>query len=182
MPMHKGPLTIEHAALGLLRQRPMHAYEMHQSLRRPDALGLVWRLKQSLLYAILERLEGEGYLAAEVVPQGNRPPRRLLSLTPLGADAIARWLGSPVAHGRDFRIEFLAKLYFARQDGPAAVAALLTVQRQACQGWLRDLHGQAAAAADRMYEWLVLQFRIGQIEATMAWLDTCSATLAPAPR
>ncbi len=45
-PMIKTPLTIEHALLGFLRQRPMHAYEIHQTLLRAEALGLVWHLKQ----------------------------------------------------------------------------------------------------------------------------------------
>ena len=33
-PMIKQPLTIEYALLGFLRQQPMHAYEIHQTLMR----------------------------------------------------------------------------------------------------------------------------------------------------
>ncbi|HEY1013159.1 MAG TPA: helix-turn-helix transcriptional regulator, partial [Herpetosiphonaceae bacterium] len=167
-PMVKAPLTIEHAALGLLRQRPMHAYEMHQTLQRAGALGMVWRLKQSLLYAILDRLEAEGLVTGEVVPQGSRPPRTILRLTEAGALALERWLAAPVSHGRDFRLEFLAKLYFAGQAGPAQVASLLDVQRTACAGWLEELRRQAERAAGEPYEWLVFQFRIGQIDAIVA--------------
>lgn len=181
--MQKTPLTIEHAALGFLREQPMHAYEMHQTLKRAEALGLVWHLKQSLLYAILDRLEAEGYVTAAVVPQGNRPPRKLLSLTPAGQAAFAHWVATPVAHGRDFRLEFLAKLYFASQDDPATTATLIAAQQAACATWLADLHAQAEALDPAQpYEWLVVQFRIGQIDAILAWLDTCAATLIPAHR
>lgn len=181
-PMVKQPLTIEHALLGLLRQQPMHAYEIHQTLTRAEALGLVWRLKQSIVYVMLERLEGEGYVTALIEPQGSRPPRKVLHLTPAGLAAFERWRVAPVAHGRDFRLEFLAKLFFARQNGPADAAALIAAQQAACREWLAELRGQAEPlAGERAYDWLVLQFRIGQIEATVAWLDICAATLVGAP-
>ncbi len=178
-PMVKQPLGLEHALLGFLRERAMHAYEMHQTLAQAEALGLVWRLKQSQLYALLARLEDTGYIDSTTEPQGTRPPRKIMRLSAEGEAAFARWLVEPVAHGRDFRQEFLAKLFFAGQDDPATVAALVERQRKACQGWHTELHSQAEAiGAERPYDWLVLQFRIGQIEAILQWLDTCAATFA----
>jgi PadR family transcriptional regulator AphA len=180
--MVKQPLTIEHALLGFLRQQPMHAYEIHQTLMRNEALGLVWHLKQSLVYVMLERLETEGYVTSSLEPQGSRPPRKILQLTPGGQDAFAEWLVAPVAHGRDFRLEFLAKLYFANQDDPASATTLIVAQQAACRDWLVDLRAQADALSDaRDYDWLVLHFRIGQIEAILAWLDICAANVIPLP-
>src|SRR5215211_6972303 len=72
-PMIKQPLTIEYALLGFLRQQPMHAYENHQTLMRNEALGLVWHIKQSLVYVMLERLEAEGFVTTSLEPQGSRP-------------------------------------------------------------------------------------------------------------
>jgi PadR family transcriptional regulator AphA len=180
--MVKQPLTIEHALLGFLRQQPMHAYEIHQTLTRDEALGLVWRLKQSLVYVMLERLESEGFVTATLEPQGARPPRKLLKLTPDGQRTFDQWLVRPVAHGRDFRLEFLAKLYFASQDGPTSAATLIAAQQAASREWLADLRARADALSDtRGYDWLVLQFRIGQIEAILTWLDTCATAALPAP-
>lgn len=179
--MVKQPLTIEHALLGFLQQQPMHAYEIHQTLRRAKALGLVWHLKQSLLYVMLERLETEAYVTSSLELQGSRPPRKILHLTPSGQQAFAEWLTAPVGHGRDFRLEFLAKLYFASQSNPGRASALIDAQQAACRDWLIDLRVQAKPLEDaRNYDWLVLQFRIGQIEAIVAWLDVC-ATTAGAP-
>ena len=175
--MIKTPLTIEHALLGFLRLRPMHAYEIHQTLLRAEALGLVWHLKQSLVYVMLERLEAEGYVTATLEPQGSRPPRKILHLTAAGRQAFENWLIAPVAHGRDFRLEFLAKLYFASQDQPSTAGILIVQQQAACRAWLNDLRVQAARLEGaRPYDWLVLQFRIGQIESTLAWLDLCAVT------
>jgi PadR family transcriptional regulator AphA len=180
--MIKQPLTIEHALLGFLRQQPMHAYEIHQTLMRNEALGLVWHLKQSLVYVMLERLETEGFVTASLEPQGSRPPRKILQLTPDGQTAFAQWLATPVAHGRDFRLEFLAKLYFASQDDSTNAVTLIATQQVACRDWLVDLRAQADALGDAHdYDWLVLQFRTGQLEAILAWLDICAANVIPAP-
>src|SRR5262245_56518832 len=181
-PMVKLPLAIEHALLGFLREHPMHAYEIHQTLLRPEALGLVWHLKQSLVYVMLERLEEAGYITTTLAPQNSRPPRKILHLTPGGSNAFERWLVAPVEHGRDFRLEFLAKLYFANLTDSAIVVRLLAVQRAACQAWLSDLRAQAdLIRGERNYDWLVLQFRIGQLEASVNWLDICETTVAILP-
>lgn len=180
--MVKLPLRIEHALLGFVRERPLHAYEIHQRLRHAQGLGLVWHLKQSLVYAMLERLEQVGYLTGELEPQDGRPPRRLLRATEAGQQAFERWLVTPVEHGRDFRLEFLAKLYFASQADPAVAGVLVADQQAACRGWLAELRAQAAVLEPaRSYDWLVLQFRIGQIEAILEWLGQCAATVAPLP-
>ncbi len=176
-PMVKLPLTMEHALLGFLVRRPMHAYEMHQTLKETHALGLVWRLKQSQLYALLARLEDAGYITTVTESQGARPPRKIMHLTINGHEAFQHWLRIPVAHGRDFRQEFLAKLYFAQRESSETIAALAEHQQLACQRWLVDLETAAARVEPRSYDWLVLQFRIGQVQAILAWLDTCMATL-----
>jgi PadR family transcriptional regulator, regulatory protein AphA len=178
--MVSSPLTLEHALLGFIRYQPMHAYEIHQKLAQSIDLGRVWHLKQSHLYALLGRLEEAGYVATTTELQGARPPRKMLSLTPAGRVAFEQWQVTPVAHGRDFRLEFLAKLYFAGESGIETVEKLIDAQRSVSQRWLSNLRSQAdALSADRRYDWLVLEFRIQQIEAILAWLDTCAAALEP---
>jgi PadR family transcriptional regulator, regulatory protein AphA len=172
--MIKQPLTVEHALLGFVRQQPMYGYEIHQRLLAAQELGLVWSLKQSLLYALLARLENEGYLNTTLAQQGSKPPRKMLALTPAGAEAFATWVSSPVEHGRDFRIEFLAKLYFARLEGTSAALALVQQQRSASAARLSELQAQATSLIDQQsFDWLVLKFRIGQLEAILQWLALC---------
>ncbi len=176
--MVKQPLTIEYALLGFLRQRPIHAYEIHQQLLQAEALGLVWHLKQSQLYALLSRLEQAGHITAAIEEHSGGPPKRILALTASGREAFATWIAAPVQHGRDFRIEFLAKLFFARQEGTHTVEALIEHQRQECRSWLADLQWQAERlGSEKPYDWLVLEFRIGQIRATLTWLDTSELIL-----
>jgi PadR family transcriptional regulator, regulatory protein AphA len=173
---------VELALLGLLRARPMHAYEMAQQLARGEALGRVWRLKQSHLYALLNKLEAAGYLEGTTEPQGSRPPRRMLHLTPAGEEAFAAWVGAPVRHGRDFRLEFLAKLFFAEHAGPASVTQLIARQRAECERWLSQLLAQSALLGPaQRFDRLVLDFRLSQIEAIVSWLDTCAGESSRSP-
>lgn len=176
--MTRSPLTIEYALLGFLYHQPNHGYEIYQQLLAEDGLGLVWRLKQSQLYALLAKLEQQNYITATLEPQDARPPRKMLQLTAAGREAFLAWLRSPVPQGRKMRLEFMAKLYFARQVEPLAVAPLLDGQRDICREWLASLQAQAdALATERPFEWLVYQFRIGQVEAMLTWLDVCQQAL-----
>jgi DNA-binding PadR family transcriptional regulator len=177
--MVKLPLSMEYALLGFLRDGASYPYQVHQRLKQTAMLHLVWRLKQRQTYALLERLEAEGCLASETAEQGRRPPRHMLRLTAHGIAMFRQWVVLPVEHGRDFRQEFMAKLYFAQQEGAATAAALIERQRVACRAWLQEFQVQLrTGASDEILDQLVIQFRIGQLEAILTWLDRCDDALA----
>jgi len=173
--------TLEYALLGFFRRQPRHGYEVYQRLADPLGLWQVWRLKQSQFYALLAKLEAEGYLSATLQPQAARPPRKVFALTEAGRDAFLTWVQSPVAHPRQIRLEFLSKLYFAQQEGDAVVQRLVTQQRAVCQTWVATQQAQADTVTDpHAYRWLVNQFRLTQVEAILQWLMLCDPIEAPA--
>lgn len=177
-PLTSSPLTIEKALLGLLRRQPAHGYELHQRLSEQAGIGRVWHVKQSHVYALLGKLEERGFIEATLEEQGARPPRNVFHLTQKGKSAFREWVQSPVEHGREFRLEFLAKLFFAREEGNTVAHRLLDRQRDACHEWLDEQEEEAQGLRDeRPYDWLVHQFRAGQIESMLAWLDRCEETL-----
>lgn len=164
--------SVEYSLLGLLSERPMHGYELHQELSRKTGLGLIWTVKQAQLYAILTKLEAQGLVAAETFVQGNRPARRVFHLTEEGRAAYRGWVSTP-AQRRDFRLDFLAKLYFARKEGPETADSLLSKQRSCCVQWLKDMTERAGASEDKGLDLLVYRYRVGQLKAMLAWLDEC---------
>jgi PadR family transcriptional regulator, regulatory protein AphA len=175
-PMVRRSLTIEHALLGYLRQGPMHGYQLYQQLGEPAGLKQVWYLKQAQLYALLSRLEEDGYITGSIQPQETRPARRVFRLTEAGESAFQCWRSSPVPRPRQMRQEFQAKLYFARQAGQEVCDRLITAQRQACQQWLSDQKTLAALEGEQQgFTWLVDQYRSGQIQAMLDWLDLCAS-------
>lgn len=169
-PLVRGPLSLELALLGFLRQGPRHGYELHRQVADPDGLGRVWVLRQANLYAYLTRLEAEGYLTSRQQPQPTRPARKLFRLTRPGKKAFLDWVQRPVAHGRDFRVEFLVKLYLAERETPSLAPGLVAGQRDAAQDWLAGLQARAAALPPGSYAARVCAYRIGQTEAMLAWL------------
>lgn len=174
-------LTIEYALLGFVYEQPTHGYEIYQQLLDTRGLWQVWRMKQSQLYALLAKLEDEGYLLTTLQPQEARPPRKIYSLTAAGRSAFQQWLATPVTHGRQMRLEFLAKLYFAYRQGPQVVAPLLEQQVLTCRQWLAELReeGNAVSAADPFAQ-AVQHFRITQVESFLTWLLICQEALPAA--
>jgi DNA-binding PadR family transcriptional regulator len=156
----------------------MYGYEIHQQLSDPTGLGLVWRIKQSQLYALLTKLEREGYVTTTIEYQDARPPRKMFELTEVGRQAFQDWVERPVAQGRKLRLDFLAKLYFAQLEGPEVASRLIERQRTVCDNWLRQQEEEAETLRySQPYDWLVHKFRLGQIEAMLTWLDTCQEAL-----
>jgi DNA-binding PadR family transcriptional regulator len=164
--------SIEYSLLGLLCERPMHGYELHQELSRKMGLGLIWTVKQGQLYAILAKLESGGLIAAEVLVQGNRPARRVFHPTEEGIKAFQDWVGVPSSR-RAFRLDFLAKLFFAHRNGPEEAGFLLSKQRALCASWIGEMEVRAGATEGGGMDALVYRYRIGQLTAMLAWLDDC---------
>ncbi len=165
----------EIALLGFLHDQPLHGYAIHQRLSDPSGLGPVWTIKRSHLYALLTKLEDAGYVTTTTELQDSRPPRKLYHLTETGSQTFQAWLRRPVANGRSLRLDFLVKLYFARQQGPDIVPALVAAQRSVCNEWLAEAQTRVheERASGQRYSQLVHQFRQGQIEAMVAWLGAC---------
>jgi len=178
-------MSIELALLGYLLDEPAHGYDIYQRLRAPDGLWQVWRMKQSQLYALLKGLETEGLIHSTVTPQTARPARKMLSLTEAGRERFLTWLRSPVDHGREMRIEFLAKLYFALQLDRGRVGVLITTQREICRSWQEDMPRSILPQRDQTgvatpFAKSVVIFRRTQIDAFVAFLDECEAMCAGA--
>ena len=171
-PMVRQPMTIEHALLGFLREKPLHGYEIHRRMSDPEGLGLVWRIKQSQLYALLGKLEESGYVTSEVETQGNRPPRKIYSLTGHGSSIFLDWVENPVQHGREMRLNFMVKLFFAQMEGKEVVGRLIGKQRSRCDQWL-EMAEVSIEGEKESFRNMIELFRTGQIEAMLVWLDQC---------
>ncbi|MBX3065541.1 MAG: PadR family transcriptional regulator [Anaerolineae bacterium] len=159
--------------LGLIAARASHGYEMLEYFRDPDALGRVWNLSTSQLYAVLKRLEEQGYTVGQSVASEDGPPRTRYSLTEQGSAQLREWLeeDSPAATVRRVRVEFLSRLYICRLL-KQPTAPIIQRQRQTCQKRLSDLTVQRQNA-DHGIGRLALELEIAQLETILKWLDNC---------
>jgi len=171
------PLTTEFILLGLIAGRSMHGYDLYRELHANRGLATVWNIKQGMVYALLDKLAGQGYLEERLLPGEARPPRKEFSITPAGRAAFEAWRSGPVIHPRDLRQDFLARLYFARLTGRQTALDLLDCQRQTCETWLAGLQAQWDQAPPEAFERWVFAFRIRQVRGMLDWLEGCAREL-----
>lgn len=178
-PRSQAPLSTEYILLGFAAQGPVHGYDLHKQLSTLDGISSIWHVKQAQLYALLDKLEMLGYLEAAPAPGAAFAPRKVYHLTGAGRQAFETWQISPVAHARQIRQEFLARLYFARLAGPETTNRLIDAQIEACRGWQQALQARLTVAEPSgSFQRTVDEYRLNQIEATLGWLDQCKATPA----
>jgi len=171
MPRTSSPLSIEYVLLGFLDQEAIHGYDLFKRLNSLESIGMVWSIKQSQLYALLEKLEEENLVQSTIIPGESRPNRKQYSITSLGRQTFIAWRNSPVEHGREIRIEFLAKLFFAIKAGTETTLELIEDQRSRCIEWMSHMdYTLGNIDQNQMYEKAVLQYRISQMQATIQWL------------
>ncbi len=165
-----------HAIAGILIDGPCHGYALRQ--RFTSALGPIWRLPQSQLYAILHRLEEQGWVSSQRRTVGGRPPRTVYAATPAGARAALTWARAPVRRARDIRVEFPAKLYILRRVAPHHVHELLERQHRALQRLEERFARQVTLPSDDpIVGALALDLRRRQVAALRGWVERCSEVL-----
>jgi PadR family transcriptional regulator, regulatory protein AphA len=173
-PRQSSALTLEHVLLALLDQKPMHGYELYQELCEMKGISLIWNIKQGMLYAMLDKLEGKGFLTSQIGQGESYPPRKYFHLTEFGKSSLESWLKTPERRARDIRQEFLAKLIVARRYGTSQALELIHLQEQTCQSWLHDLKINVPSFnQEQMDEWFVYSFRINRVKGLLKWLKEC---------
>jgi PadR family transcriptional regulator, regulatory protein AphA len=170
----------EYILLGLLQREPRHGYDLAREFSAGTTLGEIIHLEPSMLYAYLKKLEQAGFIRATIQTQASRPPRRVFELTDAGAQELRRWLAEPVERTRDLRLEFLLKLYIARDDEPDIAASLIAGQYDISQRLVESLARQAEDEPDD-FRRLVLEMRVEQNRALLKWLARARQDVTPTP-
>jgi DNA-binding PadR family transcriptional regulator len=122
------PLAL--AVLTCLYERPMHPYEMAQTLRTRAKHESV-RLNYGSLYGVVESLERQGLVrAVETFREGRRPPRTVYEITDPGRTEMYDWLSELLSVPIKEFPQYEAALSFLPGVPPDEAVALL---RQRCQ-------------------------------------------------
>lgn len=173
-------MSPEYILLGLLQREPRHGYDLAREFGADTTLGEIIHLEPSMLYAYLKKLEQAGLIRATLQAQGSRPPRRVFELTATGQEELRRWLAEPVERTRDLRLEFLLKLYIARDDAPELATRLIAEQHDVSARLVESLARQVEEEPDD-FRRLVLEMRLEQNRALLNWLARARAGAAPSP-
>jgi DNA-binding PadR family transcriptional regulator len=81
--------------LGLLRDHEMHGYQLNEMLGHNAGLSI--RLTKPNAYKLLHKMERDGWVTYREEQEGNRPSRRVFSITEAGEEAFQKILRESLA-------------------------------------------------------------------------------------
>lgn len=151
----------EYAVLGLLAEEQSHGFAIAKELDSDSDVGRVFTVRRPLVYRAIDRLQDAGCTEPVTTERGEGPERVIFRVTAKGRRRLLGWLGEPVEHVRDLRIEFLLKLALLRRADRSPLG-LIRVQQSTLASTLEALddridthdhvelwrrHNAAAAAA-----------------------------------
>jgi DNA-binding PadR family transcriptional regulator len=163
---------LELAILGLLKERPMHGYELRKQLSQK--LGLFWTVSFGSLYPTLKKLERRG-VVEKVTPAGDERARRKQEyrITAAGEDDFLALLGELDASAWEGE-KFSLRLAFFRYLKPEIRLRLLERRRS----YLEDRLTQGERALQRAlrlradtYTVALMRHGVDGINNDIAWLD-----------
>ena len=158
---------IELAILGLLKERPMHGYQLNRELS--EQLGGLWRVSYGSLYPSLRRLERQGAITSE--PGTGARRKTVYAITPDGERLFLELLEETPQENQTEDVRFRVRLAFFRYLPPETRVRLLERRRQALETRLDDVkaHLRDAATTDDYQRALLDHARVGT-ETDIAWL------------
>ncbi|MEV0221458.1 PadR family transcriptional regulator [Streptomyces sp. NPDC050704] len=164
------PLAL--AVMVLLTERPMHPYEIAQTLRRRGK-DTTTKINYGSLYTVVQNLEKHGFVqVAEVQRQGNRPERTLYGITDAGREEATEWLSDLLAVPAQEYPIFETALSLVGVLHPDEVTRLLEER-------LNRLEVRAASTRgglEKLYETLPrvflveTEYQLHMVEAQVEWL------------
>jgi DNA-binding PadR family transcriptional regulator len=81
--------------LGLLRNHEMHGYQLNEMLDK--SAGISIKLTRPNAYRLLNNMEQDGWVTYREEQEGNRPPRRVYTVTEKGEIAFQQMLRDSLA-------------------------------------------------------------------------------------
>jgi DNA-binding PadR family transcriptional regulator len=140
------PLAL--AVLVALYEKPMHPYEVAQTLRARAKHESV-RLNYGSLYAVVEALEKRGLIKAGLtVREGNRPERTIYEITDEGSREMIDWLTDIIGVPAKEYPQFLAGLSFIPALTPEEALAAFRMRANTLELQLAQIRATQRAASE----------------------------------
>lgn len=134
-------MTLRHALLALLGERPQTGYELTHRLR--GTVSLFWTAQHSQIYPELAAMEADGLLTHDAAPGPGPREKKTYALTGAGRASLRDWLASPTRR-RPPKDELTLKAYAASSGDPSVMARHFRDQAEQSRRQLEELAGERA--------------------------------------
>lgn len=161
------------AVLVCLYERPMHPYEVAQTLRQRAKQESV-RLNYGSLYAVVESLEKRGLIEATgTIREGKRPERTVYEITDEGCIEMIDWLTELIGVPAKEYPQFMAGLSFIAALDPNVALRALRERADVLGFKLAGIRGGMSAALKaglpRLFE-LEAEYEEGQLKCELRFV------------
>jgi DNA-binding PadR family transcriptional regulator len=163
---------LELAVLGLLKEHPMHGYQLSREVG--ESLGGFWRVSYGSLYPTLRRLERDGEveaIASEEVTVGRR--KQVYRITPQGEQTFLHLLQEVPHDNQTEDQRFRVRLAFFRYLPPETRLRLLERRRAYLEDRLSTIKDSLRATRERADSYTLALMEHGRTatESDIAWVD-----------
>ena len=163
----------EIAVLALLREAPMHPYQMQRLLRERHKDEIL-ALKRGSLYHAIDRLLRANFISVKSTErEGRRPERTTYRITPAGREEFFAVLHSIVATPRRESSEFMAAMSFLVHLSAAEAVPLLRDRSNNLKQQIEHLSASlksASAYVDRI-NLVESEYLLAMLRAELAWVQ-----------
>jgi DNA-binding PadR family transcriptional regulator len=131
-------MPLAHAILGFLDYNPMSGYDLKKFF--DQSVAHFWSATQSHIYKALEKLEEEGFVQAQVIPQEGKPNRREYHITEAGRAELHRWVVTPLPLSPT-REAWLIQIFFSHSSTNEEIVSLLEARVEEIKKSLAAFNG-----------------------------------------
>jgi len=177
--------TTQHPALWdlvvlcLLREHPMHPYEMQRLLKERHKDDVMVLKRGSLYHAIERLLRARLIVPIETSREGKRPERTIYRITPEGGRAQLSWLQAMIAIPRREHSSFMASLslmvYLVPKDACAQLETRAQNLEQQIAGWEATLKS-IASWLPRIHL-VEVEYLVAMLRAEFRWVQSLATDL-----
>ncbi len=163
--------VLEIAILGLLKERPMHGYELKKRLSY--MLGHFWTVSYGSLYPALKRLEKSGAIERAYSVKEKTRNRNVFRVTPRGEISFMRMLTENVTVASLADTEkFDLRMAFFQYLDPETRLRLLEMRRGLLEEQVEKFKAYRSTNKDEdLYRTGLMRHKVSQVKSDIRWLD-----------
>lgn len=176
-------MALTHTILATLGNEAFSGYDLWKKFT--ECTNHYWKASQQQVYRELTKLETQGAIASEIIPQEGRPDKKLYRITTLGKEILTTWIAKP-SEPMAVREELLVKVRAAHLVSSEVIIEELERRRKihlenlaACKDKEREKYAEPSelSLAEKC-KYLTLRRGIRYETEWVAWCEEAIAMLS----
>ena len=174
----KVSMALSHTILAVLSHQPRSGYDISKCFE--ETVSCYWQASQQQIYRELGKMEHQGWVRYETVPQAGKPDKKIYNATAAGQVELVRWYAEPT-EPTPIREDLLVKVLAAPFVSEEVLVQELHRRRQMHCEKLADYQAMDAQYHELANPPKTEQFRYLTLRRGMRyeqdWIDWCDEVL-----